>query len=230
VNLFERMAALRDAGRHFAVATVVRTLGSTPQVVGAKLVVVDEEPRGKAAGTLGGGCVEADAIDTGRDVLGRGGRSLRAYELTEDLAWNTGLVCGGTMWILVERDDDALSVGGEAVLDRLVTASAGDAPLAIATLLRKSGREVEFLGRMLVASDGVATGSLGDPSLDRQVTAAAVGQLRHASPRLWNLDEERDVLIEPVSSKPHVVVAGGGHVALAIARQAQLLDFDVTIV
>jgi xanthine dehydrogenase accessory factor len=119
VNLFERMAELTDAGRPFAVATVVRTDGSTPQIVGAKLVVVEDDARGKAAGTLGGGCVEADAIDSGREVLTKGGRSLRAYELTEDLAWNTGLVCGGTMWILVERSDEALSIDGRPMLGSL---------------------------------------------------------------------------------------------------------------
>jgi xanthine dehydrogenase accessory factor len=134
------------------------------------------------------------------------------------------------MWILVERGEDALAAAGRPMLDDLVRAATGESPIAIATLLRKSGRDVEFLGRMFVASDGSATGSLGDPALDHHVTDAAIGQLRHASPRLWNVDEDRDVLIEPVSSKPHVVVAGGGHVALAIARQAQLLDFDVTIV
>jgi xanthine dehydrogenase accessory factor len=228
--LFERMAELRDAGRPFAVATVVRTLGSTPQVVGAKLIVVDDQARGKAAGTLGGGCVEADAIDAAREVLARGGRSLRAYELTEDLAWNTGLVCGGTMWILVERGDEALDGAGRPMLDDLVRAAAGESPIGIATLLRKSGRDIAFAGRMFVASDGAATGSFGDPALDRQTADAAVHQLQHGSARLIPVDEGRDILIEPVSSKPHVVVAGGGHVALAIARQAQLLDFDVTIV
>src|SRR6185295_9798255 len=106
----------------------------------------EDEPRGKAAGTLGGGCVEADAIDAARAVLAGGGSSLRAYELTEALAWNTGLVCGGTMWILVERGEDALSAGGRPMVDDLVRAAAGDAPVAIATLLRRSGREVAFAG------------------------------------------------------------------------------------
>jgi xanthine dehydrogenase accessory factor len=45
-----------------------------------------------------------------------------------------------------------------------------------------------------------------------------------------SLDDDHDLLIEPVASRPRLVVAGGGHVAAAIARQAQLLDFDVTIV
>ena len=116
------MRDLEREGRRFALATVVRTLGSTPQVVGAKLVLDD---RDRAAGTLGGGCVEADAIEASRQVLKDGGRSLRGYELTEDLAWNTGLVCGGTMWILAERSEDALSAGGQSMLDALADAAAG---------------------------------------------------------------------------------------------------------
>src|SRR5579862_3842074 len=102
VSLYARMAELAATGADFAVATVVRTVGSTPQVVGAKLIVTAGD-KTRADGTLGGGCVEADAILAAREVLAHGGRSLRAYELTEDLAWNTGLVCGGTMWILAER-------------------------------------------------------------------------------------------------------------------------------
>ena len=53
------MAELEREGRRFAVATVVRTVGSTPQVVGAKLLVDD---LGRLVGTLGGGCVEGDAF------------------------------------------------------------------------------------------------------------------------------------------------------------------------
>jgi len=228
-SLFARMAELRDAGRRFALATVVRTDGSTPQVVGAKLVVVEDEPRGKAAGTLGGGCVEADAVDAARDVLARGGHSLRAYELTEDLAWNTGLVCGGTMWILAERGEDALSAGGRPMIDELVRAAGGDSPIAIVTLLRRRGRDVTLEGRVFVDAEGRVTGSLGDATSDARAAAAAVSQLRHGSARVVPLDDGLEALVDPVSSKPRLVVAGGGHVALALARQALLLDFDVIV-
>ncbi|HYN10418.1 MAG TPA: XdhC family protein [Vicinamibacterales bacterium] len=223
------MAELEQARQRFALATVVRTQGSTPQVVGAKLVVTDDESR-RAAGTLGGGCVEADAILVARQVLREGGRSLRAYELTEQLAWNTGLVCGGTMWILAERGEDALSASGRSVLSDLVRASAGGPPLAIATLLRKQGRAVDFAGRLFVdALGGAMAGSLGDTGLEARASAAATAQLPHATPRLVALDESHDLLVDPVAGRPQLVIAGGGHVALAIARQAMLLDFDVTI-
>jgi xanthine dehydrogenase accessory factor len=230
ISLFTRIAELRAAGRPCALATVVRTHGSTPQVAGAKLVVVEDDGRGKAAGTLGGGCVEADAIDAARAVLAGGGPSLRAYELTEDLAWNTGLVCGGTMWILVERGEDALSVDGRTMVDDLVRAAHGDSPIAIATLLRRGGRDVSFVGRIFVDAEGRVSGSLGDRDLDERAAAAAVAQIRHGSARVVSIDEGLDLLVDPVSCKPRLVVAGGGHVALAIARQAQLVDFDVTIV
>ena len=224
------MAELEQASRPFALATVVRTQGSTPQVVGAKLVVTEDDARGRAAGTLGGGCVEADAILAARQILRDGGRSLRAYELTEQLAWNTGLVCGGTMWILAERGEDALSGGGRSVLGDLVRASAGGPPLAIATLLRKQGRAIDYAGRLFVDSSGTAAaGSLSDASLDERAASAAAAQLPHATPRLIALDDAHDLLVDPVTGRPQLIIAGGGHVALAIARQAMLLDFDVTI-
>jgi xanthine dehydrogenase accessory factor len=225
-NLYARMADLRREGRRFAVATVVRTLGSTPQVVGAKLIL-DEDDR--AAGTLGGGCVEADAIEASRAIIARGGRSLRAYELTEDLAWNTGLVCGGTMWILAEPSEAALQADNRDLLPDLVGAAAGGPPMAVVTLLRRADRQIEFEGRAFVDGVGRMTGSLGDAALDARTAAAALAHLPHGTTRVLPLEDGRDLLIEAVASKPRLVVAGGGHVALAIARQALLLDFDVTI-
>jgi xanthine dehydrogenase accessory factor len=226
-SLYARMAALRHEGRRFALATVVRTLGSTPQAVGAKLVLDDLN---RAAGTLGGGCVEADAIISSREVLATGGRSLRAYQLTEDLEWNTGLVCGGTMWILAEPGDAALAVGGRDVLAELHLAAAGTGPpMAVVTLLEKGDRTTKFGGRVFVTADGRLVGSLGDSAIDERARAAAIDQLPHGTTRIVTVDETRDLLVDAVASRPRLIIAGGGHVALAIARQAQLVDFDVTI-
>jgi xanthine dehydrogenase accessory factor len=227
--LFARIAELDEQGRRFALATVVRTQGSTPQVVGAKMVVVEGDGPGRAAGTLGGGCVEADAILSSREVLDKGGRSLRAYELTEDLAWNTGLVCGGTMWILAERGEEALAAGGRSMLPDLARAVEGGPPIAVVTLFERDGRTMRFGGRAFVDAEGNLHGSLGDAELDLRARQSGTKQLEHGTPRLVSLDDSRDLLVDPVSGRPRLVVAGGGHVALAIARQALLLDFDVTI-
>ena len=226
--IYRRIADLAASGRRFAVATVVRTQGSTPQVVGAKLVVTDDEAE-RPGGTLGGGCVEADAILACREILAGGARSLRAYSLAEDLAWNTGLVCGGTMWILAEAGADALSIGGEDHAERFVRAIESGPPLAVATVFERHGQALAYAGRISVDPTGGITGTLGAEDLDRQARADALGQLPHAVARLQPFASDRELLIEPVTGRPKLVIAGGGHVAQAIARQAQLLDFDVTV-
>lgn len=226
--LYRRVRDLERDGRQVAIATVVRTQGSTPQVAGAKLIVTDDIGE-RPAGTLGGGCVEADAIEAAREVIARGGQSLRAYELTEELAWNTGLVCGGTMWILAEREPGALDAQGRSMLEALVDAADGGVPIAIVTRLRRRSRELSYAGRVFVDASGVVTGAFDGRPPEAQLVTAAVDQLRHGTPRVVTLDDDHDALIEPVAPRPRLIVAGGGHVALAIARQAQLLDFDVTV-
>jgi len=222
------MADLAAAGRPYAVATVVRTQGSTPQVVGAKLVVTDRESE-RPAGTLGGGCVEADAILACRDILAGGTRTLRAYSLAEDLAWNTGLVCGGTMWILAEAGKDAVSIGDRNYLPDFVRATEAGPPVAVATLLERQGRELSYAGRVIVGPDGQAIGSIADDERARSAAAEATRQIPHGTPRLMPMGDAHDLLIEPITGKPRIVICGGGHVAQAIARQALLLDFDITI-
>jgi len=227
-SIYRRLAELSGSGRKFAVATVVRTQGSTPQVVGAKLVVTDDEHE-RPKGTLGGGCVEADAILACRDILGGGASTLRGYSLAEDLAWNTGLVCGGTMWILAEAGADALTIGGRDHRDVFARAIESGPPVAVTTLLERRGRDLAFSGRAVVDAAGAIAGSLGHRDRDRAAVTEATRQMPHGNARLVAMGETHDLLIEPVTGKPRIVICGGGHVAQAIARQALLLDFEVTI-
>jgi xanthine dehydrogenase accessory factor len=222
------MVELAQSGRPFAVATVVRTHGSTPQAIGAKLVV-SEDAIERPFGTLGGGCVEADAILAAREVLQSGERSLREYRLTEELAWSTGLVCGGTMWILAERGDVAFTCNGRDMLPEVARAAAGGSPLAVVTGLARDGRGYAFDSRAVVHADGRMVGSLGSAQADERAASAALSQLDKGPARLLVPDEDHELLIEPVTGRARLVIAGGGHVAKALARQARLLDFDVTV-
>lgn len=226
-EIYARMAELEREGRPYAVCTVVRTVGSTPQVVGAKMLVDD---LGRIAGTLGGGCVEGDAFAEAKVVLGSGNGSLREYELTEELAWDTGLVCGGTMWISIEPGERALRLGDRQLLGDVLAASGGGRPVALATLLRKTGREFEPAGKLFVETDGRTGGSLGDKALDERARDAATNALRQGTARVVPLGEDAELLVEPVLAKPRLVIAGGGHVGLSIARMAVLLDYEVTVI
>ena len=100
-------SAIVDAlarGETAALVTIVRTDGATPQRVGAKMLVYAD---GRTAGTIGGGCYENDAFWKARQVIDHGRAQIVHYELSDDLAEETGLICGGQMDVFIERIDAA---------------------------------------------------------------------------------------------------------------------------
>ena len=79
--------------------TVIRAQGSTPQRVGAKMLVFAD---GRTVGTIGGGCYENDAIGKARLALSDGRSQVVHYELNDDFAQENGLICGGRMDVHVD--------------------------------------------------------------------------------------------------------------------------------
>jgi xanthine dehydrogenase accessory factor len=79
--------------------TIVRAQGSTPQRVGAKMLVFAD---GRIVGTIGGGCYENDALGKARAAIASGRPALLHYELNDDFAQENGLICGGRMDVHVD--------------------------------------------------------------------------------------------------------------------------------
>ena len=86
-------------GERVVVATVAHTRGSTPQRRGAKMLFFEG---GATAGTVGGGCVEAEVWAEAREALRTGASALHKFSLTADEASEEGMVCGGTMEIFID--------------------------------------------------------------------------------------------------------------------------------
>jgi xanthine/CO dehydrogenase XdhC/CoxF family maturation factor len=98
-DILREVEEWRAAGEPVAVATVVRTAGSTPRPVGAKMAVT---PSGKIAGSVSGGCLEGAVYEEAVDVLERGVPVLRHYGISDEMAWNVGLSCGGEVDVFIE--------------------------------------------------------------------------------------------------------------------------------
>jgi xanthine/CO dehydrogenase XdhC/CoxF family maturation factor len=90
----------RRAGGGVALATVVRTWGSSPRPAGSTLVVAHD---GRFAGSVSGGCVEGAVVEAARRVIETGEPRLLEFGVTDDEAWSVGLACGGQIEIWVER-------------------------------------------------------------------------------------------------------------------------------
>src|SRR5213083_3801220 len=98
-EVFEALTQALDRGEEVALVTITASTGSTPQRVGAKMLVFAD---GRTVGTIGGGCYENDAFWKAREAISSRRPQLVHYELSDDFAQETGLICGGQMDVYIE--------------------------------------------------------------------------------------------------------------------------------
>jgi xanthine dehydrogenase accessory factor/LAO/AO transport system kinase len=99
-DILEQAAQWRAAGQGVALATVVKTWGSSPRPAGAKLAVNDA---GAFVGSVSGGCVENAVIGEAIESIRDGKPRLLDFGVSDEQAWEVGLACGGKIEIFVER-------------------------------------------------------------------------------------------------------------------------------
>ncbi len=103
-EVFQAVGEALQRGEAAALVTIIRTEGSTPQRVGAKMLVFAD---GRMVGTIGGGCYENDAFWKARKALETRKSEVVRYELTDDIAEESGLICGGQMEVYIEPIESA---------------------------------------------------------------------------------------------------------------------------
>jgi len=99
MDLFEEIVKLRRAGLRGALATIVHTNGSIPSYESSRMLVRED---GSIAGTIGGGCVEADVWAAAREVMKIEAPRKMTINLNHEASYDNGLICGGTLEVFVE--------------------------------------------------------------------------------------------------------------------------------
>jgi xanthine dehydrogenase accessory factor len=213
LELMPEIQAWHEAGEQVAVATVVRVVGSAPRPVGARMIV---SSTGRMAGSVSGGCVETTVFEELMDVLATGKPRKLHFGITEDMIWDVGLACGGTIDLFLQRLDP------EVVSSLAALAEKGQA-VVLATITSGPGRTGETL---LVAADGVVFGPT-----DEQVSIQAQEILAVRTPegRVAELGSGAEVYFEPFFPPPRLIIIGGVHVAIPLTRFGKELGFHVVV-
>ncbi|GAB1411612.1 MAG: methylmalonyl Co-A mutase-associated GTPase MeaB [Burkholderiales bacterium] len=99
-ELFAQLRRWRAAGKGVALATVVKTWGSSPRPEGSHLAV---EEGGAFVGSVSGGCIEGAVIGEAQAAIADGQPRLLEFGVSDERAWEVGLACGGRVQVFVER-------------------------------------------------------------------------------------------------------------------------------
>jgi xanthine dehydrogenase accessory factor len=219
-RIYEQLQELMAAGKPCALATLVSVSGSSPQNTGAKVLFL---PNGQIIGTIGGGCMEAEARRIGLDCLRKKQPKLFDLKLDDDFGWDDGLICGGRVSIFINPFPEASREAYEAAIE----AALARERCALVTLV--SGDPATVGRTVLIKGDGQLIGE-GLNDLAEPLTKATQEVLAAGREKRVTLAEGIEVYIEPILPRPTLVIAGAGHIGAALAQIASLCGFEVVVV
>lgn len=204
LDIIETISHWLQSQQTLMLATVIQTWGSSPRAVGAKMAI---NPDGNMAGSVSGGCVEAAVI---ADTLENPQPHLLYFGVSDESAWDVGLVCGGELAVWVEPlDIDWWQLAVNRALHDQTTI----------TITVVQGEQV---GKKAVFSE---TGAVLYSTLSAE-HLAAISRLRDQTGYL----PEHGVFIDVQRPRPHLVIVGGVHVAITLQHFAAQLGFRVSLI
>jgi xanthine dehydrogenase accessory factor len=213
IDLLTTIEEWFTAREQVAVAIVIRVEGTAPRPVGARMVI---SSAGRMAGSVSGGCVETTVYQEMADLLDGGPPRVLHFGITEDMIWDVGLACGGTIDVFVQMlDAQLVAAFAERVGQR--------ESVALVSFL-----EGENAGEMALATqDGTVLGPDSQPAAALAVEMLAARAERGA---IHEIEPGTRVYIEPFLPPPVLVIAGGVHVAIPLTRFGKELGFRVVVV
>ncbi len=219
-DLFSTVLELLEAGRPFAVATVLVADHSTPVKAGARAVI---EADGRIHGTVGGGVVEAEAQQRARLAARSGKAVVFEVDLRGPGVESATPICGGAMRLLVEASAAASVAEHRRALAALARRDRG----VWLTMLRH-GPHLEVTSRYveeerLAAENGLVSAEALRACLGREEAGLFAGPAAATGERL-------EVFVSPLLPKPVLVIVGGGHIGQALAAQASLVGFEIVVI
>lgn len=199
-----------DNGRKVAIATVVSTWGPASRQAGSQLIV---DSHGAFEGSVSGGCVEPAVITDALDVIESGRPKLLSFGVSDEQAWEVGLICGGRIDIYIQSLDVV-----RPVLERVIELKRDGMPSCIITDL----------------ADGDAiTLDLGKPDWKDKVSPELKGFVFDAIKRgvCTTCDAgEKRYYIHGIYPATRLIIIGAVDIARVLARMAALSNYSTMII
>lgn len=224
-NIYSRINSWLERKEPVALATIIESEGSTPQVAGASALFSEQ---GLLGGTLGGGIIEADAQAKAARCLKEGKSLYYEFELRGDSLASEEAICGGSVSILIDASPLQHLETFRRLKESLFSRQAG---LLISKVRMRPSGDVSISRRWL--GENLALKDIEEEeisSIGKEIEESS----REGVPKLIRKKErgEGEILffLERLSPLPQLVIAGAGHIGQAVAHLGGFLGFEVTVI
>ncbi|MFP4082963.1 MAG: XdhC family protein [Candidatus Aminicenantes bacterium] len=228
-NIYDRLFFVMEKKKQAALATIIETEGSTPQVPGASAIFSSE---GLLAGTLGGGLLEADCQKRTLQALKEKRTFVHQFDLNAGLGSDEGAVCGGRVKILVDSSPEQ----HRETFRRLHQSFTKRRPGLLVTFIEHHGDKGISVFRKWIEN---GERSFPVPEIPvgwwKKQAARAFSERQTLLLKLHSKERRAGVkgkylFLEPIFPLAQLVIAGAGHVGRAVAHLGSVLDFEVTVI
>lgn len=237
-NLWDRAESLLAEGKPFVLATIIRTRGSVPREVGAKMVVPRE---GQPFGTIGGGCGEGEVLRRAYPLFDQNvPPRIVQVDLTGEFDQDVIQVCGGLMDVALDlwKPEEH-----RELVHALAEATRARRPTALVTAINP----VESLPAgaksclSLEQNGTVCTPAL---SLNPATVRAFATSVSAGTPQLFSISPQGEIVEDAVARGqdwPRVfvdvqpglqtlIIVGAGHIAQPLCEVGHLLGFRTVVI
>jgi len=229
-DIYSEIVRLLSSGTPVSLATIIQVAGSSPRGLGSKYLIAKGGP---TMGSVGGGCLEARVWDGAMESLRESKSSLMRFNLDDESMEDSGLICGGTVTILVEplQSEEGTHLH---IYQRIKEMREKGEKGLLASVVSRGGAAIPPEGsKVLFGTGGERWGFLSDgEALEDRVRRWVEGNpLREPKVQSFESNgQSMEILLEPIQTDPTLYIFGAGHISQAISPLGKMADFRVVVI
>ncbi len=209
-HILDTLIETLTRGETAVMVTIVRNSGSAPRTSGARMLV---QADGSLTGTIGGGSIEGECQEKALELFNQScSFSEIHFSLSSSTMASEGMVCGGTVSVLLHRVEPDLL---DTMLHIRNAYQNGERPIVLTEMPSK-----------LMPPRLICLGE--DNTLINEDLRKQILKITRRAPFLIKSNEQ-EFFVDPLVSPGVVHLVGAGHVALATAQLASFADFEVVV-
>ena len=220
-KLYKKAVKLLEDNQDFAFATIIKSMGSTPRSLGAKMIICIDDT---IYGTIGGGVLEAGVMRKASEVLKWKKTRIEEFYLNSEDISSPGMTCGGNLEVLIEYIDPSNPIYLD-MFRKMLNSFTKKETCYLVTIISLEEKKNPIENQFLMLENGSAPGC-NEAIIEDFKSYISKGIYY----KITSYGDNKRIIFESINIPHRVYIFGAGHVGEKLVWILNFLDFPVTII